>query len=64
MARLPGARGYTGLDASGNRIEREVEAHHARVARRECDHLDGGLYPSRIRDTSTFGFDEALAAEA
>ena len=55
---------YTGLDVSGSRIEREVEDCHARVARHECDHLDGALYPSRIRDMPTFGFDEALAAEA
>ena len=52
---------YTGFDAFGNRIEREVEDYHARVVQHECDHLDGVLYPSRIRDMSTFGFDEELA---
>ena len=67
---VPGLRGivprytrirYTGFDAFGNRIEREVEDYHARVVQHECDHLDGVLYPSRIRDMSTFGFDEELA---
>ena len=67
---VPGLRGivprytrirYTGFDAFGNRIEREVEDYHARVVQHECDHLDGMLYPSRIRDMSTFGFDEELA---
>ena len=70
---VPGMRGmvprhtrirYTGFDAFGNRIEREVEGFHARVVQHECDHLDGVLYPSRIRDMSTFGFDEELAIEA
>ena len=69
---VPGLRGivpryirirYTGFDAFGNRIEREVEDYHARVVQHECDHLDGVLYPSRIRDMSTFGFDEELAIE-
>ena len=70
---VPGMRGmvprhtrirYAGFDAFGNRIEREVEGFHARVVQHECDHLDGVLYPSRIRDMSTFGFDEELAIEA
>ena len=70
---VPGMRGivprytrirYTGFDAFGNRIEREVDDYHARVVQHECDHLDGVLYPSRIRDMSTFGFDEELAIEA
>ena len=70
---VPGMRGivpryttirYTGFDAFGNRIEREVEDYHARVVQHECDHLDGVLYPLRIRDMSTFGFDEELAIEA
>ena len=70
---VPGLRGvvprytrirYTGFDAFGDRIEREVEDYHARVVQHECDHLDGVLYPSRIRDMSTFGFDEELAVES
>ena len=70
---VPGMRGvvpryarirYTGFDAFGNRIERDVEGYHARVVQHECDHLDGVLYPSRIRDMSTFGFDEEVDIEA
>lgn len=70
---VPGLRGvvprhtrirYGGFDASGRRVEREAEGYHARVVQHECDHLDGVLYPARIRDMSTFGFDEALAIEA
>ena len=67
---VPGMRGvvprctrirYAGFDASGDRIERVVEDFHARVVQHECDHLDGVLYPSRIRDMSTFGFDKELS---
>jgi len=39
---------------------RVAEGFHARVVQHECDHLWGRLYPSRIRDFSTFGFVEEL----
>ena len=66
---VPGMRGwvprarrvhYAGRDASGARFERTVEGFHARVVQHECDHLDGILYPMRIRDFSRFGFIEEL----
>lgn len=54
---------YTGFDASGEAIEVVAEGFHARVIQHECDHLDGILYPQRIRDFREFGFlDELLAA--
>jgi peptide deformylase len=42
------------------RFEREVADFHARVVQHECDHLDGILYPMRIRDLAKFGFNEEL----
>ena len=66
---VPGLRGmvprfrrlrYSGFDARGERIERTVEGFHARVVQHECDHLDGILYPMRIRDFSQFGFTDVL----
>jgi peptide deformylase len=66
---LPGMRGvvprfrrlrYAGFDDQGRRFERTVEGFHARVVQHECDHLDGILYPMRIRDLSKFGFIEEL----
>lgn len=51
---------YTGFDLSGARIEREAEGFHARVVQHECDHLDGCLYPMRMRDMSQFGFVEDM----
>lgn len=69
---VPGLRGvvprwtrlrYTGFDPEGNVIEREVEGFHARVVQHECDHLDGILYPMRVRDFRKFGFVEELFPE-
>jgi peptide deformylase len=66
---VPGLRGwvprwrrlrYSGFDEAGKRFEREAEGFHARVVQHECDHLDGVLYPMRIRDFTRFGFNEAL----
>lgn len=66
---VPGMRGavprhrhlrYSGCDEQGLRFERTVQGFHARVVQHECDHLDGILYPMRIRDLTKFGFIEAL----
>jgi len=66
---VPGLRGlvpryrrihYRGVDENGAQIDRTVEGFHARVVQHECDHLDGILYPMRMRDMSYFGFTEEL----
>jgi peptide deformylase len=66
---VPGMRGlvprykrlrYRGFDASGHAIDRTVDEFHARVVQHECDHLDGVLYPMRVRDLRDFGFTEEL----
>jgi len=66
---VPGMRGvvprfsrlhYRGFDEEGHPIDRSVEGFHARVVQHECDHLDGILYPMRIRDLSKFGFVDVL----
>ena len=66
---VPGMRGwvpryrrliYTGFDEKGTPFKREVEGFHARVVQHECDHLDGILYPMRVRDFTRFGFNDAL----
>ncbi len=66
---VPGMRGlvpryrelrYTGFDAAGSPIDRTVKDFHARVVQHEVDHLDGILYPRRIRDLTQFGFNDAL----
>lgn len=66
---VPGLRGvvprwrhirYQGFDLQGQPIDREVEGFHARVVQHECDHLQGVLYPMRVRDFSRFGFTDVL----
>ena len=68
---VPGMRGlvprwqrlrYTGFDQYGQPIDRTVDGFHARVVQHECDHLDGILYPARIKDFRFFGFSDELAA--
>jgi peptide deformylase len=44
----------------GALIDRTVEGFHARVVQHECDHLDGVLYPMRIKDFTQFGYTEVL----
>jgi len=69
---VPGMRGlvprhrrlrYRGCDARGVPIDRTVEGFHARVVQHEVDHLDGILYPQRVRDLRNFGFEDALAGQ-
>ena len=66
---VPGMRGwvpryrrlmYSGWDEHGSKFERTVDGFHARVVQHEVDHLDGVLYPMRIRDLTKFGFNEEL----
>lgn len=66
---IPGMRGivprygrirYTGSTPEGEPIDRTVEGFHARVVQHECDHIDGRLYPMRMPDLRSFGFEEEL----
>jgi len=66
---VPGMRGlvprhrrlrYRGFDEHGRPMDRRVSGFHARVVQHEVDHLDGVLYPTRIRDLRQFGFVEEL----
>jgi peptide deformylase len=66
---VPGMRGlvprwrslrYQGSDQFGRAIDRTVSGFHARVVQHECDHLDGVLYPMRIRDLRNFGYHDVL----
>ena len=70
---VPGLRGrvprhtrlrYTGFDPQGRRIDREVTGFHARVVQHECDHLDGILYPFRMRDLRQLGYTDVLFPDA
>jgi len=70
---VPGMRGivprytklrYTGFDEEGNPIDRTADGFHARVVQHECDHLDGILYPMRIRNMRMFGYTDVLFPDA
>ncbi len=69
---VPGLRGlvprharirYRGFGPRGEAIDRVAEGFHARVVQHECDHLDGVLYPMRVRDFSRFGYTDVLFPE-
>nr|WP_315469127.1 peptide deformylase [uncultured Undibacterium sp.] len=69
---VPGMRGlvprwsrlrYEGFDQFGQKISRDVDGFHARVVQHETDHLNGVLYPMRIKDLTQFGFTEVLFPE-
>jgi peptide deformylase len=66
---VPGLRGlvprhcrlrYAGHDPEGRRIDRSVEGFHARVVQHEVDHLDGILYPMRLRSLHDLGYEDTL----
>jgi peptide deformylase len=63
---VPGLRGlveraahirYRGFDLEGRKVERTARGFHARVVQHEVDHLDGVLYPQRMRDLSKLIFE-------
>lgn len=69
---VPGLRGmvprwkalhYEGADQFGHLVSRDVDGFHARVVQHECDHLEGILYPMRIKDMSRFGYVDVLFPE-
>jgi peptide deformylase len=69
---VPGMRGlvprftrlrYQGFGVDGAPIDRTVEGFHARVVQHEVDHLDGRLFPQRVRDLRNFGFEDALVGQ-
>jgi peptide deformylase len=66
---VPGLRGlvprhrslrYRGYDVEGQPIDRTVHGFHARVVQHEVDHLDGILYPMRLRDLRALGYEDML----
>lgn len=66
---VPGMRGwverprhirYTGYDTEGRGILRTAKGFHARVVQHECDHIDGVLYPQRMRDLSRLIFESEM----
>ena len=66
---VPGLRGwverphhirYAGYDTDGRRIVRVAKGFHARVVQHECDHLEGMLYPQRMKDLKKLLFESEI----
>ena len=66
---VPGLRGwverphhirYAGYDTEGRRIVRVAKGFHARVVQHECDHLEGMLYPQRMKDLKKLLFESEI----
>src|SRR5262245_16353173 len=66
---VPGLRGwverarhirYAGYGTDGKRIVRAAKGFHARVVSHECDHLDGILYPQRMKDLKELLFESEI----
>jgi peptide deformylase len=66
---VPGLRGlvprynkieYSGFDPDANPIKGIAEGFHAHMLQHECDHLDGILFPQRLKDLRFFGFEDEL----
>ena len=51
---------YQGVDTDGRPVGGEVTGFPAGVVQHEYDHLDGILYPMRMKDFSLFGVTEEL----
>ena len=63
---VPGLRGfverprhirYRGLDLDGREVTRAAKGFHARVIQHEVDHLEGILYPQRMKDLKNLIFE-------
>ena len=66
---VPGMRGvvprytrvrYRGTTPDGEKIDREVAGFHARVVQHELDHLDGIVYPMRMKNLGLLVFESEV----
>ena len=66
---IPGLRGlvpryrkikYTGYDPEGSPVSYTAEDFHARIVQHEHDHLEGILFPQRLKDMKFFGFEDEI----
>ena len=49
---------YRGYDLQGTLIEREAKGFHARTVQHEMDHLDGILFPARLKNLKLLAFED------
>ncbi len=63
LVRRPKRIMLASTDFDGTTSEKELDGFHARVVQHECDHLDGILYPMRMDDLVSFGYDKEMLEE-
>lgn len=51
---------YSYFDEKGTFHECEAKGFHARVMQHEVDHLDGILFPMRVKDMKDFGYESEI----
>lgn len=51
---------YSGLNEKGEMVRRNASGFHARLIQHEIDHLDGVLFPMKIKDITQLGFEEEI----
>lgn len=51
---------YTAFDLYGKKIERIASGFEARIVQHEIDHLDGILFPARVKNLAHIGYEEVL----
>jgi peptide deformylase len=51
---------YSYLDENGNFHEKEAHGFHARLIQHEVDHLDGILFPQKVKDLKRLGFEQEI----
>ena len=70
---VPGIRGlveryktihYWGLDENGNKVSAKAEGFVARIIQHEIDHLDGIIFPFRVRDLKYLAFESVMPSSA
>ena len=68
---LPGMLGKVGryksveceyFTSSGELIRRQAHGFHSRILQHECDHLKGILYPMKLTEISSFGYQDEIMA--
>lgn len=51
---------YHYYDLNGNKHSMEAKGFHARVIQHEFDHLDGILFPQRMNNLDSFGYEDVV----
>ncbi len=51
---------YSFYDMNGTQHTKKAHGFHARIVQHECDHLNGILFPTHIKNMNRFGFEDEV----